>query len=162
VSKQDGELHFISRHDRPIDVCDEIRQAVTELDLPENSMLDCEWMARRPNYKLLEDTEKLYILGLLWWEDEWMGRMGEAARYEKLLEALGIISDPIRIPDTVESDLFDFFEQQVNNWITEGVVLKHKDAKLIGNRKECKKNNLWNKVKWRDGNDGMTIIYVME
>ena len=40
--------------------------------------------------------------------------------------------------------------------LTEGVVLKRTDSRLIGSTRGCEDNRGWLKVKWRDGSASCT------
>ena len=56
----------------------------------------------------------------------------------------------VQVVDSVDSGFMELFEKQKKNPLTEGVVLKHGDSKLIGNMGRPQDNKLWKKVKYRE------------
>jgi hypothetical protein len=160
---KDKVLYFVSR--RGIDsggptllpVSDEIVQEAEELDLPDQSMIDAEWMKRRTTDD--EIPECLFALGILWQDNKWLGSLKEEERMLWLDDVvtppdLGFEFRPIAQPDRAEAGYEEFFNKQKEWAYTEGIVLRKKHSTMVGDRTECKKNKSWLKIKWRDGADG--------
>lgn len=158
-----GRFLFLSR--RAIDkggptsfpVSDQVVQAVSKLNLPDQSMLDGEWLNRRTK----EDQigECLYLFDVLWFDDLWQGRSPLINRLELLdqITSRGL-SQYLRVPDSARNGFVEFFETQKKLSWTEGVVIKELDSTIVGDRSGSVKNGSWIKVKWRSGHDGRQII----
>lgn len=157
---EDKSLFFVSRRGKDaggptqIPVSAEIVKAVQELDLPDQTMLDAEWLKRRT---MGEVPECIYLLGVLWWDNAWKGGMYEKDRHVEL-EKVTVNGGPIRKPEVATCEYEEFFNAQKEFPWTEGIVLKHELSKVAGDRGDCKKNKMWIKIKWRDGQDGRTVV----
>ena len=133
-------------------VCDKISNIIASLNLPDKTILDSEWMARRT---IGEIPETLFVFDVLWYKDEWMGTTPHLERM-KLLRTLlkDEPYDKVRIPNGTDMDYSEFFEKQTHIPYTEGIVLKEVNSTLIADRVESPKNPSWIKIKWRSGSDG--------
>jgi hypothetical protein len=162
------DISFWSRVNKPLPVADEMRKAVKFLDLPPATVLDTEWMRRRPDY---DGPELLYVIGMPWFNGEWLGRDPEAFRWDKVIKIFeGVFSKlddpeafPLQLPKWVSdgkslTPYSELFAWSKTDKTTEGIVLKGKLSKLVGDTKESKKNPNWIKIKWRDGADGRTVV----
>ena len=161
-------LFFLSRRGQDkggptqIPVSKEIIDTVESLNIPDQSMLDCEWMCRRT---IGEIPECLFILDYPWLDDVWQGDNPYIDRKKLLLGAFpfSITQEPdffgttffinefVRTPTRTYERFSDFYAKGQNFEHAEGIVLKHLQSKIVGSRKECQKSALWVKVKWRSG-----------
>ena len=87
----------------------------------------------------------------------------EDQRWSRVLN-LPLDGNLLYVPEYTEVDFLEFFDKSKECWKSkkepgenEGIVLKHKDSKLVLNRKGSVKNMMWFKVKWRDGPAGTTL-----
>lgn len=136
-------------------VQEEMKKFLIDNKIPSNTRLDTEWMSQRTN-----GPEQIHLIGLQYWDGHWIGNKIEEIRW-------AIISsfkydDNIQIVNHTITNYEEFFNQlketdlkkPKEEWWAEGVVLKHKNSKLIGDLKTCRKNPQWFKVKWRDAASG--------
>lgn len=159
----DGKIEFLSRVWKRLPVSDSLRKVVAGLELPKNTMLDGEWMARRPDYK---GPETLHLITIPWYDNEWLGGQPEEARWavtmalmEKISQMPGYDANhPIKLPNWTDRDYSKLFEWSKTDPTTEGIVLKRKNSTLIGDLSSSKDNPQWIKIKWRAGCDGQTLI----
>jgi hypothetical protein len=160
---KDSSLFFLSK--RPltkggptaIPVCDDILKAVENLDLPDQSMLDCEWMARRT---IDECPEKLFVFDTLWLADKWCGDEQYAVR-RKNLEDLVLLKEcaHLGMPPFVNTGFVNYFNEskRLIPW-AEGLFLKHARSRIKGGVSETKENALWVRIKWRAGASGRDVV----
>ena len=165
----DGSLFFVSRRAKKqggptqIPVSDEIIEAAQRLDLPDQSMLATEWMARRT---IGECPEKLFVFDLMFLDNEWQGDDLLRQRMKKLN---GIMSPFPFVRETPALEALQFFTKDFVStfekiatdpafaW-TEGLVLKHLDSVIKGDNEKGVDNALLIKVKWRSGSSGRDIV----
>ena len=133
------------------DVSDEIMESIKALDLPDQTMLDAEWLSRRTKDDGI--PECIYVFDILWFDDQWIGSEDCWDRRQQLLDIVKP-NEHIRIPECVESGFSEFFEAQRKLPWTDGVIVKEKDSTIKTSVEECKKTALWIKVKWRRGHSG--------
>ena len=169
VIEETFNISFWSRVNKQLPVAGEMVKAVKFLGLPQATVLDTEWMRRRPDY---DGPEILYIIGMPWFKGEWMGREPEAQRWSRVVEHFNNINKmvdepenfPVQLPKWTHdngkslSPYSDLFAWSKTDKTTEGIVLKGNFSKLVGDTKESKKNPNWIKIKWRDGADGRTVV----
>jgi hypothetical protein len=157
---KDGSLFFLSR--RPMNkggptqmpVDDRIIQVVESWDLPDQSALAAEWMARR---NVVQAPEMFYLFDVLWWNDKWMG----FERLEDRIKTLGELTVKTKkgvvevMPSGVEhfDAVFAMIKKDPEYSWTEGLVLKHLGSKLKGDHQKGVDNGLHIKNKWRAGYD---------
>lgn len=151
----DGHVEAWSRSRKPLPVSDHILKAIADLKLPPHTWLDGEWVARRKATKGI--PERIYLFGSFYWAGEWTGSMTELERWREV--AALPLRDPLYLPACEEEDIHQFAESTRGDWLTEGVVLKHKEARLIGDLNSCKKNPLYLKWKWREGCGGDNVTF---
>ena len=140
-----------------LDVSEEIIQEVRELGLPINTMIDAEWLERRTKKDGI--GECLYAHDILWLEDHWLGQIDCWKRFNTLTCLFSSLGSVVKVVDHVEKGFRKFFEQQKQTPWCEGIVIKDKNHKIKGSRKECQKNGLWQKIKWRGGSSGRKLFY---
>lgn len=152
----DNGVEFWSRHMKKLPVSDRLREAVQSLNLPQGTVIDAEWMARRAGVK----DELIFLITIMWWAGAWQGGKPEEVRWQETKNILvGKGTDfPIRLPLYATEKFSEFFERTKNDPTTEGIVLKEVTSTLVGDNSDSKKNGCWVKVKWRAGDDGKTII----
>jgi ATP-dependent DNA ligase len=157
-SKQD--LFFISR--RGLDdggptkfpVCQDLINEVDELDLPDQTVLDSEWMKRRT---IGEIDESVFIFDVLWLDDIWNGKIPYCQRLETIDSIINKDGSRVRLPQVAHENYTDFYEAHKKIPYTEGMVLRHKFSTVSGNRMHCIKSNALLKMKWRSGADGREV-----
>lgn len=149
------EVVAYSRHFKPLNINPKILELCKQLGFPSGTALDAEWVGQRTDH-----PESIYLLDVLYHDWEWQGNKVLSDRL-KLLEHVKL-SDWILRPRSVNCNFLDFFESQIGDpheSLTEGIVMKNLNSKIIGNPVASKDNPLWCKVKWRAGPDGKQIIY---
>lgn len=158
-----GDLFFLSRRGiakggpTNFAVCDDIVDSVVALNLQDKTFLDGEWLERRTK----EDGigECLYVFDCLWLDDNWVGYVGSFQRRKIMLSCVDKgLNEYLRIPDMVESGFAKFFEKQKSIPWTEGVVVKDKLSTIELNLKDCTSSGIWQKIKWRSGDDGRKLV----
>lgn len=158
---KDNSLFFLSK--RPmkmggptcIPVCDEIIQSVEALDLPDQSMMDSEWMARRTVDEL---PEKLFMFDVLWLDDKWRGDEFYSLRREQV-ESIVKPSSVLGMPPFIKKGFEAYFNESkaAIPW-AEGLFLKHSHSRIKGSSTETKENALWVRIKWRAGASGRDVV----
>ena len=147
-------LTFTSRHNKPIPIsdalADELLWVADLAKLPEGTLLDAEWLARRPAAR----HESLWIFDIMQFgEAPFWGRSTQ----ERLKLLRCIVPGEIVAP-TAGGDYADFFDAMQDRGDAEGIVLKRRDARYIGSFRGSALNPGWLKCKWRGGEDGRTAI----
>ena len=154
---EDGVWQFRSKYDKgPQAATRPPEPLIAELEslkFPDGTAFDAEWMGPRQE----KGRHFFVLLDLLYWGGEWMGEVPCRTRYENVVEAMDryrchtTVKVPnVQVVDSVDSGFMELFEKQKKNPLTEGVVLKHGDSKLIGNMGRPQDNKLWKKVKYRE------------
>ncbi len=161
---ENGKIEFLSRVWKPLPIADDLKKIVYSLGLPKNSMLDTEWLARRPGY---QGPETIHFITVLWYGGEWLGAQQEATRWElvqllmeniKTFPSYNEETFPIKVPKWTDREYSKLFEWSKTDPTTEGIVLKRTTSTLIGDLSSSKNNPSWIKIKWRAGHDGRTVI----
>jgi len=155
---RNGEYLFLSRRGMKdggptvLPVSDEVASIIYDLKMPDMSMLDSEWMARR---SIGELPESLFVFDVDWFGDEWWGSRPCGHRWNYLLEFMAGKTNPIvKVPEATLENYSKFFEDQQKYPFCEGIVLKNLMSTIISDREKSPKNPGWLKVKWRAGSDG--------
>lgn len=154
----DERIEYVSRHNKSLnrDVEPEIKKEAEILRkiFPVQTQLDAEWLSRRSCSKEYNLRPKMFLLDILRYGDTWLLDKKLRDREEILFKNptnLECIAPPL----AAEPGQFrNFYEAQKKISFSEGVVIKHLDSTIIGNRRECVKNPLIFKVKYRGGADG--------
>lgn len=131
-------------------------ETVESWDLPDLSMLDSEWMARRT---VGECPEKVFVFDTLWLANEWLGEVPYADRTTRLRDTYSAkVNEHVDMPEQSKSGFAAFFaKMQTIPW-TEGMVLKHFASVIKGDLDGCTVNPLMVKIKWRFGSSGRTVV----
>lgn len=157
---KDKSYFFVSRRDKAkggpttIPVKSSIIEVVESLNLPDQTMLVGEWMARRT---IGECPERLYMIDILWWNDQCYCNKGAWERWNHLNRSLGQLNGDIAYPETAESGFLEFYGRQTKIPYTEGVVIKHKAGLMKGDINGSIKNAMMIKLKYRSGSSGRDI-----
>lgn len=147
VVEIDKEIRFFSRHAKPLHVCDDVKNAIRRLNFPNGTALDTEWMGP---HRASVPTEYLGMIGLLWYEGNWLGGLTERTRFSMMYDVMdGKWSNLVREIPFEYNDYVGLFDRAKLDPTTEGIVLKHHASKLVGNTDKSAKNMLWSKVKYR-------------
>lgn len=159
---KDNSLFFLTRRDQakggptPIPVRQEIIDSIEKMDLPDQTFLDGEWLARRT---IGESPEKLFLFDVLWWADDWRGDVAYENRSQQLESFLsGKLNEFVSVPESVSSGFQEFFNKMKTIPYTEGMVMKHIYGVVKGDLKACQKYPLQVKIKHRSGSSGRDIV----
>jgi hypothetical protein len=150
---------FLSRQlTKTINLSTQMENEIRSLPIPEWSWIDSEWSSKRKAYR---GPEIVTIFAATAWEGKLLNLCGETDRIAPIL-TLGLTDEwchsPLRRARLIYTGFEEFFKETQEHWETEGIVLKHLDKPLTLSRKKCVDNPAHIKVKWRDGNDGMTVV----
>ena len=140
----DDDISFWSRHRNKLPVSAAIRRQVMSMGLPKKTVIDTEWMDRRPGHV---GEELLYIITIMYFDGQWMGKVKESDRWAKC-NTLPTCNN-IKIPISSRCQYYKLYNESKKDRSTEGIVLKHVDSMLIGDNHESKNNGMWIKIRWR-------------
>lgn len=150
ILKENGVVSVMSRHAKPLAVSKTIIDEIKAQNLPDGTCLHGEWTSRREANKV----ESLYLFSVVYQNGEWLGQLTEEERWKRLE-----IVKPTNKLCVVESRFGGYAEHYrstIDDWKTEGIVLKRRDSKLHGDLKNPRNNAGFLKLKWRESADGMT------
>jgi ATP-dependent DNA ligase len=156
----DDDVRIISRHNK--DLTDEIDpdlmaqvEALKKV-FPSKTIIDAEWLSRRACSNKRSMKQRLFVFDLMRHGRKWIKRQPYKERLQTLSDGLDALDlDRVLLPAHAEEGSFTaFYEEQKSIPISEGIVVKHKESTIVGDRKECKKNPRWFKVRYRGGSDG--------
>jgi ATP-dependent DNA ligase len=145
-------LVFTSRHNKPIPISRELSNEVAAMlrMLPVGTVLDGEWVARRPACR----DEALWLFDMMQHGSTGLWQVPAIERVRTLHK---YVPSDIIAPG-VDREYGEFFDNMIERVDAEGVVLKRCDSRYIGSFKSSALNPAWLKCKWRAGEDGMTEI----
>jgi len=147
AAKENGTITLYSSNLRPLAWANaDVITEVSTLPIPDGTVLDGELLGRRQGTR----EQSLHLFGVLWLSGEWQGDIEEVHRWEWLQEKLvDWQGTHVHLVTCWEKDFKLLYEQHRDKTETiEGVVVKYKSAKLVGNRKTQAKNGRWVKVKY--------------
>ena len=133
----------------------DLQEEFESLPWPKGIILDMEWLGPRVVAHVKENS--LNIFDCLGWDGEWKGNVPFKVRYSTL-EKIAYKPDPCYIssckhinivPCWSNPGLFDRYLEQMQNPLSEGLVIRRADSGLIGSFNHCANNPLWFKVKYR-------------
>lgn len=170
MCNDDGEIETYSRTWKHLPVCQEIKDLWKELDIPNHSVINCEWMKFRAGsdeFKY-DGIECVYLLSPYVMDGLFVGHLPYADR-RQWLESLGIPMDDLSLqpsqitsrlilPALAESDFESFFDLHTRVPRTEGLVLCKRDGRLVANQDDRAETKDMLRVKWRDGDAGRTEV----
>jgi ATP-dependent DNA ligase len=145
-------LTFTSRHNKPIPVSCHVEGEIGDAlaHLPVGTVLDGEWLARRPACR----DESLWLFDIMQYGDTALWGEGTEWRYS-LLRSLVPHEMVAPAAGTEYGEFYDAHEGRPDG---EGIVLKKTNAKYIGSFRDSALNPGWLKAKWRAGEDGLTSL----
>lgn len=156
------EVVYMSRHNKPLPVSDELRARWDKYlcaAFPVDTWIDGEWMERRPAAR----EERLWLFDLISVGGYTAVQFPASERYAMLARTLGPDHElllPCKLT-TSQADREAFWRavapggpRHQPGW--EGIVLKDPESRYIGNSRKCAQNMRWIKVKWRGGEMGCT------
>ena len=150
ILKEDGVVSVMSRHAKPLAVSKDIINELKAQNLPDGTCLHGEWTSRREANKV----ESLYLFSVVYHNSEWLGQLTEEERWKRL--AFIRPTEKILVVDSRTEGYAAHYKSTIEDWKTEGIVLKKRDSKLHGDLKNPRDNAGFLKLKWREGADGMT------
>jgi len=129
---------------------------VRALRIPEGTALDMEWMGRRKT-EYTNGRHWFEVFDLLYWRGEWMGDRMFRERHAILSEMFGHwkeragepTPDVLLLP-VVTVGLHAFYESQLRDPLSEGIVVKRLTGNLVGSLARTTDNGTWYKCKYRD------------
>lgn len=150
----------------------ELVEEFKSLAWPKGIALDVEWMGTRLKDEL-KGEHHFQIFDLLAMNGQFLENMPHAERLANLKTICELVrgkplpndrergilipssdlslAPHVHLVQTVDRDLWKFFEEhEKNNPLAEGVVIRHAQSKLIGDRWGATDNRLWHKIKWRN------------
>lgn len=139
----------------------EVLSFLKENDIPPKTRLDSEWMARRT-----EGPQMIYIFGIQYLDGQWIGKEPEDVRWE--LVSTYVYNQPhVKLAENARKNFTEFFAKvkaqdtalPERQWKVEGIVIKHRNSRYMGNVHSGAKNPRWFKVKWRDGASGKIATF---
>jgi ATP-dependent DNA ligase len=156
IERTPGFVTFTSRHGKPIPISREVAEPVTGrlLELPIGTILDAEWLARRPSCH----TEALWLFDLMQYGRLSLWHLPTAERFAMLRSVVPAEWIVPSLGEDAEQDYVAFFDAMRDRPDAEGLVLKCRTAKYIGSFRQSADNPGWLKCKWRAGESGMTKV----
>lgn len=154
----DGSLFFLSRREATnggptnIPVNEEIVKTLDELQLPDQTEIPAEWLARRT---IGECDEMLLFFDLMYLADTWIGNYGFEERLKMLQKLITNGNDHTRIIPHAEGNFEQFYKELPP--YTEGIILKRRTGALKGGSKKGQDTGLMVKVKYRSGASGRDV-----
>lgn len=164
-SKHNGVITNRSRHNEILKVNDTIVEYLDSL-LENDSEIDTEWI-NHSRIKSINTTmntnlpliECIGVHDVTWLNGKYLGNMPLKDRrncdlYKKIPEVTidNVLKDlrVFKIPMLCSGGILDFYNMQKDFKISEGIVIKKQNSKLIGNKLQSVKNPLWYKIKYRN------------
>lgn len=163
-SKQNGIITNRSRHNEILNVNDTIIKYLDNL-LENDSEIDTEWI----NHNRIKSINKTLNVNLplvecvgvhdvTWLNGKYIGNITLKERrncdiFKKIPEVTiyNTLDDlkVFKIPMLYNGEILDFYNLQKDFKISEGIVIKKYNSKLIGNKMQSAKNPCWYKIKYR-------------
>ena len=126
----------------------------------DGTVFDAEWMGMRCKDVAGQRTHSLHVFDLLRFEGDWLRGTPFWLRYETLGRLLPAVEISGRGPEWQQRTIFqvraypnpglvDFFQQQMQDPLSEGLVVRRADSKLILSTRACADNPMVFKCKYR-------------
>ena len=148
ITKDDNKIKVLSRHDKPLPVSPKMIASLETIGMENGDVLHGEWTSRRESNK----NENMYLFNQVFRKYDWLGNLGEEERFG-LVQRFKLNNDVLLV-ESRPSGYAEHYKSTVDNWVTEGIVLKNKTTKFFGDFRTPKDNPGYFKLKWREGSDG--------
>jgi hypothetical protein len=144
-----GTWAYYSKHDReakspPGDLVAEFES----LPWPDNVAFDMEWVGPRC-VDVLRGRHEFRVHDLLYMNGIWQGDVTFLRRHEALAK-LFKGSERVSLTPVVGENLYKLFEEQKEDPLSEGIVIRRAGSGLIGDPRKVHDNPSWFKCKYRD------------
>jgi hypothetical protein len=161
IFREKGELVVLSRVMKPLAISAGLRDALKLLPLEDGTVLNAEWTCRREAWK----EEGMWLFDMMYERGEWVGHLPIEERYAKVFEIYnGVRVDgarwPIHLIPGQTTGYAALYKSLIDDWKTEGIVLKRLGSKLVGDFHKSVDNPAMFKLKWRAGVATMTRMIV--
>lgn len=127
------------------------------LELPDGTALDMGWVGPRDVFKTLRGRNFMVAWDMPFWQGQWQGSVPFSQRYANLKTILGIAkakvgnaAERVLVVPIQTANFFQFFEEQKQDPLSEGIVIRRADSGLVGGWRGPEKNPAWFKAKYRD------------
>lgn len=154
IIKDDNKIKVLSRHDKTLAVSPKMIASLETIGLNNGDVLHGEWTSRRESNKV----ESMYLFNQVFMGYEWLGAIAEEERFKRLREFK--MNEDVLLVENREGGYAAHYKSTINDWKTEGIVLKLKKGKYFGDLRTPKDNPGYFKLKWREGSDGRSIRIV--
>ena len=163
IFREKGELVVLSRVMKPLAISDDMRDALKLLPLEDGTVLNAEWTCRREAWK----EEGMWLFDMMYEKGEWIGHWPIEERMMRLIQIHGGVRPvtgrwPVHLVAGQTENYAQLYKSLIDNMKTEGIVLKRKGSKLVGDFHKSVDNPAMFKLKWRDGLSGMTRMIVSD
>jgi ATP-dependent DNA ligase len=135
----------------------DVAAALDALALPDGTALDAEWMGPRDIYGKLAGRNYLVVFDMPYHGGVWQGAVPFAERLASMTTLIalarakaGKAAELVQVAPSADRGWHDYFAQQKQDPLTEGVVLKEACSLLVGDLQKARDNGGWYKVKYRD------------
>lgn len=150
IVKDENKVKVLSRHDKPLTVSPKMISSLETIGMENGDVLHGEWTSRRESNKV----ESMYLFNMVYMKYEWLGAIFEEERYKKLQDFK--MNADVFLAENRNEGYAAHYKSTIDDWKTEGIVLKLKKTKVIGDTRTPKDNPGYFKLKWREGSDGRT------
>ena len=148
ISKDENKIKVLSRHNKPLPVSAKMLASLETIGMDNGDVLHGEWTSRRESNKV----ESMYLFNIVFRHYDWIGFAPEEARFERVL-AFKMNEDVLPVENRV-GGYAEHYKSTIEDWKTEGIVLKLKTGKFYGDLQSPRDNPGYFKLKWREGSDG--------
>lgn len=148
IVKDENKIKVLSRHNKTLAVSPKMIASLETIGMENGDVLHGEWTSRRESNK----NENMYLFNQVFRKHDWLGNLTEEERFGHVQKFK--LNNEVLIVENRPSGYADHYRSTIDNWVTEGIVLKKKDAKFFGDLRTPKDNPGYFKLKWREGSDG--------
>lgn len=149
IIKDFGKIITLSRHNKPLPVTRPLVAQLESMNLKNGTTLHGEWTSRRES----NTEESIRLFSAVYSDFKWLGGDTEENRFNILTDVVRP-TEAVTIVENRMSGYANHYRETVDNPKLEGIVLKRRNAKLIGDPTKPKDNPAFLKLKWRDAADG--------
>lgn len=150
IVKEDDKIEIFSRHDNRLPVSVKMMDSLNIIGLENGDVVHGEWTSRRESNKV----ESMYLFNIVYRRFDWIGNRPEVERF-KLVQDFKF-NDDVTLVEWTGQGYAAYYKSTIDDWKTEGIVLKRNDTKFIGDTRSPRDNPGYLKLKWREGSDGRT------